>query len=58
MVGKYVCKNKYMGVLAVYLMIIVFLTLNISIDIPIGAPVYGKDVVYGLNAKDKIYMRE
>ena len=41
-----------------YLIKIVSLTLNISIDREIGTPGNSKDVVYGLNAIDKRYMRQ
>ena len=44
-----------MCALAVYLTTIVSLTLNISIDIAIGAPGHDKYVVEGLNMRDKIY---
>ena len=46
-----------MCALDVYLMTIFSLTLNISIDIAIGAPGHGKYVVEGLNMRDKIYLR-
>ena len=46
-----------MCALYVYLMTIFPLTLNISIDIAIGAPGHGKYVVEGLNMRDIIYLR-
>ena len=52
----YGCAKKYRCALAVYFITIVMLTFKIIIDIPIGSPVYGKDVLYGLNAIYISYM--
>ena len=49
-------KVVYMCALDVYLMTIVPLTLNISIDIAICAPGHGKYVVEGLNMRDKFIL--
>ena len=51
------CANQYRCSLAVYFMTTVLLTLQINIYRSIGAPGCVKDVEYGLNAIDKLYLR-
>ena len=52
------CAKQYCCALALYLLSMVASTFGIVIDRGIGAPGHGKDVVDGLNACDKRYLRE
>ena len=45
--------KQYICSLSVYLMTTVLLIFKINIDRYIGAPIHGKDVVYGINTRDK-----
>ena len=51
------CAKQYRSALALYLLSVVATEFNITIDRAIGAPGHGKDLVDGLNAMDKIYLR-
>ena len=52
------CASQYRCAVAIYLTTVLSASLNITIDRAIGAPGHGKDVVDGLNARDKCYLRE
>ena len=56
--NKWFFKVIYIFSLAVYLMTILTLIFNIIIGREIGATSHGKDVVDGLNSRDKIYLRK
>ena len=51
------CAKQYICALVVYSVTIFLLKLKIIIDRAIGAPDHGKDVVGGLNARYKRYLR-
>ena len=54
----YYCAKQYRIALAVYLITIILLTLNISIEKEIDAPDHGKYVVDGTNERNKSYLME
>jgi hypothetical protein len=52
------CAKQYRCGTAIYLLSILASTYGVIIDRAIGAPGHGKDIVDGLNATDKIYLRK
>ena len=52
------CGKQYRCGTAFYLLSVLACTYGITIDRAIGAPGHGKDVVDGLNATDKVYLRK
>jgi hypothetical protein len=52
------CGKQYRCGTAMYLLSILASTYGIVIDRAIGAPGHGKDIVDGLNATDKVYLRK
>ena len=52
-----VCTKQYMCALAIYLMTVLSYSYGIIMDHAINAPGHGNNVVDGLNAMDKIYLK-
>ena len=52
------CGKQYRCGTAIYLLSVLASTFDIVIDRAIGAPGHGKDLVDGLNATDKVYLRQ
>ena len=52
------CANKYRCALAIYLMTILSYSYGIILDRAINAPVHEKNVVDGINATYKHYLKE
>ena len=52
------CGKQYRCGTALYLLSVLATTWGITIDRAIGAPGHGKDLVDGLNAVDKVYLRK
>ena len=52
------CGKQYRCGTALYLLSVLACTFGIVIDRAIGAPGHGKDIVDGLNATDKVYLRK
>ena len=52
------CGKQYRCGTALYLLSMLACTFDVTIDRAIGAPGHGKDVVDGLNATDKCYLRK
>ena len=53
-----VVQKQYTLALATYLITAVLLPLNIKMDRAISAPCNWKDVIYGINSRDKCYLTE
>ena len=51
------CAKQYMCALAIYLMTVLSSSYGIIMDREINAPGHGKNVVNGLNATDKLYLK-
>eukprot|EP00957_Ditylum_brightwellii_P184269 14035330-Ditylum_brightwellii.AAC.1 len=57
MEDTYGCSKQYRSTSSLYLISTISIKYDIVIDHAIGAPGHGKDVVDGLNAVDKRYLR-
>eukprot|EP00957_Ditylum_brightwellii_P148177 11282311-Ditylum_brightwellii.AAC.1 len=52
------CAKQYKCATAMYLLLLTSVRFNIVIDRAVGAPGHGQDIVDGLNATDKLFLKE